>query len=263
MKITVFTSNQPRHLSLIKDLANICDEVFAIIEVNTIFPGKNADFFKKSEIMQKYFSYVINSEKKIFGDISILPSNVRPLIVKSGDLNDIHISILGPALNSDEYIVFGSSYIKGDLIDFLVSKNAYNIHMGVSPYYRGSSCNFWAAYDRNLTMVGATIHLLTKGLDSGPILFHTLPKKTDNAFDLGMKAVKSAHIGLVQNIGSGKIKDFRPIIQDKTLEIRYTKNADFDDDVALEYLNNLPTKEEIYNSYSNLDMSKYLNLFVC
>ncbi len=262
MKITVFTSNQPRHLSLIKDLANICDEVFAIIEVNTIFPGKNTDFFRKSEIMQKYFSNVINSEKKIFGDISILPSNVRPLIVKSGDLNDIHMSILAPALNSDEYIVFGSSYIKGDLIDFLVSKNAYNIHMGVSPYYRGSSCNFWAAYDRNLTMIGATIHLLSKGLDSGPILFHALTKPTDNAFDLGMKAVKSAHIGLVQNIDSGKIKDFQPIIQDKTLEIRYTKKADFDDVVALEYLNNLPTKEEIYNSYSNLDMSKYLNLFV-
>ena len=56
MKITVFTSNQPRHLSLIKDLANICDEVYAVIEVNTIFPGKKADFFKKSEIMQKYFS---------------------------------------------------------------------------------------------------------------------------------------------------------------------------------------------------------------
>lgn len=262
MKITVFTSNQPRHLSLIKDLANVCDEVFAIIEVNTIFPGKNADFFKKSEIMQKYFSNVINSEKKIFGDISLLPSNVKSLIVKSGDLNDIPMSILAPLLKSDEYIVFGSSYIKGALIDFLVSKNAYNIHMGVSPYYRGSSCNFWAAYDRNLTMVGATIHLLSKGLDSGPILFHALPKPTENAFDLGMKAVKSAHIGIVQNIDSGKIKDFQPIIQDKTLEIRYTKNADFDDNVALEYLNSPPTEEEIFHSFSNLDKSKYLNLFV-
>jgi hypothetical protein len=66
VKITVFTGNQPRHLSLIKDLANICDEVFAVIEVNTIFPGRNVDFFKKSEIMQEYFSNVINSEKKIF-----------------------------------------------------------------------------------------------------------------------------------------------------------------------------------------------------
>ena len=214
MKITVFTGNQPRHLSLIKDLARISDEVFAIIEVNTIFPGKKPDFYKKSGIMQKYFSHMINSERKIFGDISLLPKNVRALIVKSGDLNDIPINTLAPILNSDEYIVFGSSYIKGELIDFLVSKNAYNIHMGVSPFYRGSSCNFWAAYDRNLSMIGATIHLLSKGLDSGPILFHALPTPTDNPFDLGMKAVKSAHVGLVKNIENGKIKDFKKLARD-------------------------------------------------
>jgi folate-dependent phosphoribosylglycinamide formyltransferase PurN len=262
VKITVFTGNQPRHLSLIKDLANICDEVFAVIEVNTIFPGRNVDFFKKSEIMQEYFSNVINSEKKIFGEISLLPGNVKSMIVKSGDLNDLSMGILAPLLKSDEYVVFGSSYIKGDLIDFLVSKKAYNIHMGVSPYYRGSSCNFWASYDRNFTMVGATIHLLTKGLDSGPILFHALPKQENNAFDLGMKAVKCAHSGLVQHLTSGKIKEFHPIIQDKAFEIRYTKNSDFDDIVALEYLNNLPTHEEISDSFSKLDISKYLNLFI-
>lgn len=48
MKITVFTSNQIRHLSLIADLASIADEVFAIQECNTLFPGETADFFKSS-----------------------------------------------------------------------------------------------------------------------------------------------------------------------------------------------------------------------
>lgn len=261
MKITVFTSNQPRHLSLIKDLSAICDEVYAVLEVNTVFPGKREDFFKKSEVMQRYFSNVIQSEKKIFGDISVLPSNVRVMAVKSGDLNDIPLDVLEPLLNSDEYVVFGSSYIKSPLVDFLISKNAYNIHMGVSPYYRGSSCNFWAAYDRNITMVGATIHLLTKGLDSGPMLFHALPEPAENIFDLGMKAVKSAHTALIHYLSSGEIKHLKPVVQDKTLEIRYTRNADFNDEVALQYLSNLPTKEEIYESFSKLDPSKYLRLF--
>ena len=39
MKITVFTSNQPRHLYLIQQLVSICDEVYAIQEYNTVFPG--------------------------------------------------------------------------------------------------------------------------------------------------------------------------------------------------------------------------------
>lgn len=262
MNITVFTSNQPRHLSLINDLAGIADTVFAVIEVKTIFPGEKSDFYKKSEVMQKYFSKVIESEKRIFGDISFLSKNVRPLIIKSGDLNNVSMNILEPALNSYNYVVFGSSYIKGELVDFLVPKGTYNIHMGVSPYYRGSSCNFWAAYDGNLDMVGATIHMLTKGLDSGPMLFHALPKATINPFDLGMLAVKSAHIGLVRKMASGEIEKFEPIPQDKSLEIRYARYADFTDDVAMKYLENLPGEVDISTTLSDLNKKKYLNPFI-
>lgn len=69
MKITVFSSNQPRHINLVKELGKIADEVFYIAEVNTVFPGKIADFFKKTEVIRQYFEQVINSEKNIFGDI--------------------------------------------------------------------------------------------------------------------------------------------------------------------------------------------------
>lgn len=262
VKITVFTSNQPRHLSLIKDLAKIADEVFAVIEVTTIFPGQREDFYKKTEVMQKYFSFVRESEKKYFGEVSFLPDNVRTLSIKSGDLNDLSLDILAPALKADEYVVFGASYIKGSLLDYLVAHKAINIHMGVSPYYRGNSCNFWAAYDGNFTMVGATIHYLAKGLDTGEILFHTLPKPTASAFDLGMRAVKSAHEGLIENLKNGRIHQLIPVAQDKKKEIRYTKNIDFNDEVASRYLSNLPTAEKINESFSKIDYSKFFNPFI-
>ena len=258
MKITVFTSNQPRHLSLIKDLSTIADEVHAIIEVNTIFPGRKADFFKKSEVMQSYFKNVIDAERKFFGDISFLPSNVTPLILKSGDLIDVNMEVMKPAMDADKYVVFGSSFIKGDLIEHLVNKGAYNIHMGVSPYYRGSSCNFWAAYDGHPEFVGATIHMLSKGLDSGDMLFHALPSFEQNPFDLGMKAVKSAHTGLIEYISSGAIEDFSQIKQDRSQEMRYTKNSEFTDSVAKEYLDRYE-KMDIADALSKRDDSKFLN----
>ena len=68
-------------------------------------------------------------------------------------------------------------YIKGPLVNFLIKKKAINIHMGISPYYRGADCNFWAMYDGNSHLVGATIHMLSKGLDSGSILYHAMSKK--------------------------------------------------------------------------------------
>ena len=238
MKITVFSSNQPRHISLAKELGKFADEVFLISEVNTVFPGQIDDFFKKTDVMQRYFANVISSEKKVFGDIEFLPSNIRTLSIKSGDLNRLDRSQLEEALHSDVYVVFGASYIKGWLIDFLVHKGALNIHMGISPFYRGSSCNFWALYDNNPSYVGSTIHMLSKGLDSGDMLFHCLPKFVDgdSPFDFTMRSVRSAHYGLCQSISDGSIISMERVVQDKTTEFRYTRNSDFTDEVANEFL---------------------------
>lgn len=260
MKITVFTNNQPRHISLIENLASIADKVFAIQECNTVFPGQVEDFFKRSEVMQRYFKNVIDAEKKVFGTSRFLPSNVQSLSLKLGDLNKLEMNILDPALQSDYYVVFGSSYIKGKLIEFLVNNRAINIHMGLSPYYRGSSCNFWALYDKKPCYVGATIHLLSRGLDSGDILFHALPRVQEiEPFLLGMYAVKSAHSGLLNAIESGEILRMNAIPQNKDIEIRYTRNKDFNDKVALEYLTNLPTKQNIHRLLKNRNLSGLLH----
>ena len=119
------------------------------------------------------------------------------------DLNSLDRNQLSDALQSDVYVVFGASYIKGWLIDFLVEHRAINIHMGLSPYYRGSSCNFWALYDNNPSYVGATIHLLSKGLDSD-MLFHCVPKlhSEDTPFDFTMRSVLVAQQGLVSAVNS-------------------------------------------------------------
>jgi len=238
MKITIFSSNQPRHLNLAREFSKISDEVFFISEVNTIFPGQVDDFFKKSEVMQSYFQYVIKSEECIFGDIEFLPSNVKTLSIKNGDLNRLDKSQLSEALCSDLYVVFGASYIKGWLIDYLVEQRAINIHMGISPYYRGSSCNFWALYDNNPSYVGATIHLLSKGLDSGDMFFHCIPKlkASDSPFDFTMRSVLVAHHGLVESVNNKTIFDIPAIKQDQSQEIRYTKNQDFNNEVVCEFL---------------------------
>ena len=56
-------------------------------------------------------------------------------------------------------------------------------------------------YDNNPHLVGSTIHLLTKGLDSGPILYHALSKlKTSNPFEYTMSTVKSAFHSLKKKL---------------------------------------------------------------
>ena len=236
--ITVFTSNQPRHLGLVIELSKVYEKVYAIIECNTVRPGEVKDFFDKSEIMKSYFSQVMRSEREIFGEISFLPKNVSPLILKMGDLNKIHIDVISNSLNSENFVVFGSSFIKGDLIDFLVKKKCLNIHMGVSPYYRGTDCNFWALYDGNPHLVGATIHYISEGLDSGPILYHAIcAYDKSDPFFFTMSSVKSAFFSLVERVKNQSIFTYGPILQDKSHEIRYSKRIDFNDQVIKNFLN--------------------------
>lgn len=237
MKITVFTSNQPRHLALISRLASISEVVYAVMESTTVVPGQVQDFYKKTSVMQRYFSNVMAAEKKLFGDLSFSAANVRSLVIRSDDLNFLQAHQLQGALQSDVYVVFGASYMKGWLIDFLLEKRAINIHMGISPYYRGSSCNFFALYDNRPEYVGATIHLLSKGLDSGPMLYHALPAlQSDNPFEFTMRAVEAAQQSLVDRIANGSLRQFKPLIQDKAQQLRYSRNADFTDEVASEFL---------------------------
>ncbi len=263
MRITVFTSNQPRHVALIEALTEAADEVYAVQECNTVFPGRIADFFRRSPVMQDYFSRVIAAEETVFGRPRFLPRAAVSLPIKMGDLNGVEMAALAPALKSDVYVVFGASYIKGALCDFLTARRTYNIHMGVSPYYRGSSTNFWAMYDRRPEYVGATLHLLTKGLDSGPMLCHALPAAAAvEPFELGMRAVRAGHRALVERLKLGRLESMEAVPQDKSQQIRYTRNADFTDDVASEYLSRLPAPREIGEQLAARDLSRFHRPYV-
>lgn len=263
MRITVFTSNQPRHISLIETLARIAEKVYAIQECATVFPGEVSDFWNSSPTMKEYFGHVMRAEGEIFGGPRFCPENVVTLALKAGDLSRVELEVLEDALDSDYYVVFGAGYIKGPLVETLVERRAINIHMGVSPQYRGNSCNFWALYDGNPELVGASIHMLSKGLDSGPILFHAFPRPEPvEAFLLGMKAVKAAHEGLASRLRAGTLFDREPVVQDKSLELRYTRHSDFTDEVARAYLENTPDRKFIEDKLNRRDSGRFVRPYI-
>lgn len=238
MKITLFTASQGRHNYFINLLSTICDELYVVQEVKTTFTKIISENNIINPIIEKYFENVTSAQNKIFGkpNVNRFDKNIKIFSIQFGDLNNCSVNMLNDFLKSDYYIVFGASYIKGDLANFLINKNAINIHMGVSPYYRGTDCNFWALYDDNPHLVGATIHLLSKGLDNGPILYHAMPNIKTNPFEYTMSATKSALYSVVERIKNNSILRFKPHEQNKKKEIRYSKKRDFNEKVANEFL---------------------------
>ena len=237
MKITLFTTNKNRHNYLVNLLSNNCDELFVIQECGTIFPGIIPGHYSTSDTMKNYFDKVNDVQAKLFGNSYVNNSskNIKVLPILLGDLNKCSLSFLSDFLKSDIYIVFGSSYIKGELIDYLVKQKTINIHMGVSPYYRGTDCNFWALYDNNPHLVGATIHMLSKGLDSGPMLYHAMSNIKSNPFEYTMSTVKSAFCSIAERIKNKSIFEIEPVVQDNSKEIRYSKKVEFNKEVVNEY----------------------------
>ena len=238
MKITLLTSNKNRHNYLVNLLSQISEEVFVIQESKNIVSNLKMNQNTKSMIMEEYFEKVNKAEQTFFGNsiINNKKANIKVLEIQYGDLNKYDLNFLSNFLKSDYYIVFGSSFIKGKLVEFLIKNRAINIHMGISPYYRGTDCNFWALYDNNPHLVGATIHMLSKGLDNGSIIYHAMSNIKNNPFEYTMSTVKAAFHSIIQKIQDRSILKIKTLIQNKDKEIRYSRQSEFNEDILKEYL---------------------------
>lgn len=246
MKVTLFTSNQIRHNYFINLLSINSSKLFVVQETNN--KNSNIEGRYNSKIMKNYFANVSKAQHEIFKDFDPInkKGSVDLLKIDNNSVSNCSPEFLSKHLNSDIYIVFGSTFIKGWLADFLIKKKAINIHMGIAPYYRGTDCNFWALYDNNPHLVGATIHILSKGIDNGPILYHALSKIKTNPFEYTMSAVKSSFYSILERLKDESIFKIKPIIQNKNKEIRYSKKTDFNDIKISEFFKkniNLYSKE--------------------
>jgi methionyl-tRNA formyltransferase len=93
----------------------------------------------------------------------------------------------------DVVLVFGTGLLKAPLIEAFAG-NILNIHLGLSPYYRGAGTNFWPLVNGEPEYCGATIHFLDIGVDSGPIIAHVRPdiRAGDGPHDIGNKTIVAA-----------------------------------------------------------------------
>ena len=255
MNITLFTKNSLRHNYLINSLSKICNNLYVISE-NFSFEERVKKEILQSTIKKNYFEKVNDAEKKVFNFTLSPGNNIKKLELNYDELSNLNLDKITDYLDSDYFIIFGSSYIKNDLIDLLVKKKAVNIHMGISPYYRGSDCNFWALYDDNSDLVGATIHLISKGLDSGPILYHVVSDIKEEIYTYSMSCVKASIDSLVLKLKNKNLNLENTIVQNKSYQIRYTKKNDFSEDAISKFL------DKNINLKKKVDLNRLINPFI-
>lgn len=69
----------------------------------------------------------------------------------------------------DVVVVNGTRIIRTHVLD-AIDAPFINVHAGITPQYRGVHGGYWALYSGDGQNFGSTIHLVDKGVDTGPVL---------------------------------------------------------------------------------------------
>jgi hypothetical protein len=248
MKVIVLTSDNLRHNYISEMIAKSFNVIGLVIEEKSKLIGNNLPL--DNLLLNKHFENRRNSELDFFGYNTKKINDCDCINISNGIINSESIFNWLKFKNPDYLVLFGTSLIKSPIINYFENR-IINIHLGLSPYYRGSGTNMWPLYYSEPECVGATIHLATKKVDAGGILFQLRPEieLNDNIHIIGNKVIKlvglkigsiinAYHNELIlpvpQNDNIGKVfynKDFN----EKILQVIY---SNFESGMIEAYLSN-------------------------
>lgn len=149
---------------------------------------------REESIRVKHLEGRERSEHDYFGafvDISADYSN--PTYIPGGSVNDSGVYEEIVDLNPDLLVAYGCSIVKDPLLTEYQTR-FLNLHLGLSPYYRGSGTNFWPLVNGVPEYVGATFMHIDEGIDTGEII-HQLRARVypgDSPHDIGNRLIVDA-----------------------------------------------------------------------
>ena len=197
----VLTSTSLRHKFLVHAVASHLDVVGVWQEAKRFAPLELPGSPEDRATIAGHFLGRDTSEREYFGaheSLRLPPAVIRREVAPGGCNGPSELAAMR-ALAPNVVLVFGTEILRDEMIASFRG-NLINLHLGLSPYYRGSGTNFWPLVNREPEYVGATIHYLDAGIDSGPIISHVRPemRATDGPHDVGNRAIIAAATALTQ-----------------------------------------------------------------
>jgi len=163
----------------------------------------------------------------------------NPIFIEKGEINtESHVQNI-IQVNPDIIISYGCSIINSELLTIFQTRFII-IHLGLSPYYRGSGTNFWPFVNNELQFIGTTFMHIDHGVDTGEIVHQIRANISfnDNIHQVGNRLIRDSFTECVKLIRCfEKIKTV-PQIQIKKTQERYYRKKDFtENSLKAAYLN--------------------------
>ena len=226
-KIVLITANHLRH-KFIKNSLNKTKELEIVLAIEEHHPKIPLNA-KSSKMQIDHFKLRDKYEKFFF------KKNYKNILkkfktIKTGQINkNEEIIDRIKFIKPDVIICFGCSILKKEIVNKFKNK-ILNIHLGLSPYYRGQGTNLWAFVNNELQCIGATFHLIDHGVDTGPIIHQIRARiyKNDNIHQIGNRLIKDLPKKLFKIIKN--FESLECIKKKKYKNEKFYKGSDFDDE---------------------------------
>lgn len=218
MKTLIICGDHIRHRFILEPVMNEFSQLkFIVMKRESQVKGKKTIINNQHEkkLLKKHFKIRFEEEKKSFGNKTIFEIVKKKdlLKVSPGNLNSEKVINFVNEFRPKLCFVMGSNIIKKKLLKILPDKT-YNIHLGLSPWYRGSATLFWPSYNMEPWKTGVTFHKMNDNADAGPIIHQSLCKmrRGMRLIDLSISAIKQAQRDLIKIIklikNNKKIKSY-------------------------------------------------------
>jgi len=253
MRILVLSGSHSRHLFVHKKLVEQFDVCGAILmERESEVPQPPAST-SVSDVANwnRHFQERNRVERFAFGNLSAddVFRDIELLRVSPAELNSKATAEFVARIQPDIVFIFGVDLIKEPLFSILPDEKI-NMHLGLSPWYRGSATLFWPFYDLRPQYAGATFHYIVPEADAGAIIHQSVPElvRGDGIHDVGSKTVLKAVDDLV-GLMNLRLLSGRFEVKDQKSSGRLFLTADF----RPEHL------RVIYELYDNDLVDQYLD----
>jgi len=196
MKYLIIGGDHPRHLHYLNSIVNNATVVGAILEKRESFIPEPPEGLEKKD-HENFIRHFENREKyelEFFGKEKKLPECPIHYVIEETLSNEESVKFI-KKLKPDVVFIFGTGMIREPLYSSL-PKLKINLHLGISPRYRGSATLFWPFYFLEPNWAGSTFHLITDEPDAGDIIHQSLPvlEKGDTIHEIACKVVQQSAI---------------------------------------------------------------------
>ena len=177
MKIILITGNHPRHFYLADQLSKTNFEFLWIIEMReNHVPEPSKDLkIELQNLYKLHFNKRNKAEYKFFthksGELANKKFN-QIIKINQDDISNGKLEVIIILSKADVLITYGCHMIPNNILN-LIKLYKWNIHGGLSPWYRGNTTHFWPTYLLEPEYTGMTLHELTDKIDGGNIIHQT------------------------------------------------------------------------------------------